>query len=92
MIYDIIVERTFDEQLDDSDDLIAIFNDHISEVQRTIAPQRRLTYDAADGWEPLCEFLDVPVPDQPYPLINTTAIYKQRARGRARESNQNRSF
>lgn len=23
-----------------------------------------------DGWEPLCDFLEVPVPDDPFPYIN----------------------
>lgn len=85
MIYDIVVKRTFDERMEDSDHLISVFNDHNFEVQRTIAPERLLTYDAAHGWQPLCEFLDVPVPDQSYPLTNTAAEFKESARDRARE-------
>jgi len=27
---------------------------------------------SADGWEPLCTFLGVPVPDEPYPRVNST--------------------
>ena len=26
-----------------------------------------------EGWGPLCEFLDVPVPDEPFPYLNDTA-------------------
>ncbi len=84
MLYNIVLKRTFDERWDDSDYLISVFNDHKSEVQRTIAPERILTYDAAHGWDPLCGFLDVPVPNQPYPLTNTTDEYKERTRDRAR--------
>lgn len=29
-----------------------------------------LTLRDPDGWEPLCAFLDVPVPDTPYPRMN----------------------
>lgn len=83
--YKIIAENTFDERLDDHDFLVKTFNDHIAEVQRTIAPERLLTYDSKRGWEPLCAFLDVPVPDQPYPFTNTTQEFQQRAQARAKE-------
>lgn len=26
--------------------------------------------DLSDGWEPLCKFLGVPVPDEPFPRAN----------------------
>lgn len=32
-----------------------------------------LVFKATDGWEPLCKFLDVPIPDVPYPRENDTA-------------------
>ena len=31
---------------------------------------RLLVWSAAEGWEPLCEFLEVPVPDTPFPHVN----------------------
>lgn len=30
-----------------------------------------LVYRAGDGWEPLCDFLGVPVPPEPYPRVNS---------------------
>lgn len=35
-----------------------------------IAPDRLLVYRVGEGWDRLCEFLEVPVPDQPFPRIN----------------------
>ena len=29
-----------------------------------------LVFKLEDGWKPLCEFLDVPVPDEPFPHLN----------------------
>ena len=29
-----------------------------------------------DGWEPLCRFLGLPVPDQPYPRSNERAEFQ----------------
>lgn len=30
-------------------------------------------FDVREGWEPLCKFLDLPVPDVPFPRINDAA-------------------
>ncbi|KAE8347189.1 hypothetical protein BDV24DRAFT_157488 [Aspergillus arachidicola] len=41
------------------------------ELVRSITPKDRLLeYKLSDGWEPLCEFLGKPVPDQPFPHLN----------------------
>jgi hypothetical protein len=40
------------------------------EVQDTVPADRLLVWSVSDGWEPLCEFLEVPVPDTPFPHLN----------------------
>lgn len=47
------------------------FRRHTDEVKRTIAPERLLVYEAGQGWEPLCKFLGVKVPREPYPSENS---------------------
>ena len=39
---------------------------------------RLLVFEASQGWEPLCAFLGVPVPDTPYPRENSTADFQAR--------------
>ena len=56
--------------------VIAIFRRHIEEVKRTIPPERLLVSGAGEGWEPLCRFLGVAVPDMPYPHENTAEIFQ----------------
>ena len=36
-----------------------------------VAPERLLVFDVADGWAPLCGFLGLPVPDEPFPRTNS---------------------
>jgi len=44
-------------------------------------PQDRLlVYEVKEGWEPLCEFLGVEVPDEPFPRLNDTAEMRRRIR------------
>jgi hypothetical protein len=58
--------------------MIDVFNRHNEEVKRTIPADRLLVFEAAQGWEPLCRFLAVPVPAAPFPLTNTTEEFRQR--------------
>lgn len=47
------------------------FRRHIDEVRATVAPERLLTLEVGSGWAPLCSFLQLPVPDVPYPNRNS---------------------
>jgi Sulfotransferase domain len=47
-------------------------------VKATVPPERLLVWSVSDGWEPLCEFLGVPVPDQPFPRVNDSAQFGER--------------
>ena len=37
----------------------------------SIPPERLLVFDVREGWEPLCRFLDRPVPSSPFPRTNS---------------------
>ena len=58
-----VVGRLFDGRLHDRDHVISVYEKHNAEVQRVIPAERLLVYEASQGWDPLCEFLGVPVPD-----------------------------
>ena len=36
----------------------------------TVPAARLLVFDVKQGWKPLCAFLGVPVPSQPFPHLN----------------------
>ena len=74
----IIIEQTFGGRIDDRGHAISVFERHNDEVRRAIAADRLLVYDLAQGWPPLCRFLDRPVPDAPMPSVNSTAEFRQR--------------
>lgn len=57
--------------INDRDALLAAFNAHTARVQAAFGPDRLLTFEAKQGWAPLCEFLGVDVPAEPYPHINS---------------------
>ncbi len=51
------------------------FRRHTEAVKNAIPPERLLIYEAGQGWEPLCAFLGVPVPDGHYPSENNRAEF-----------------
>ncbi|KAL8303332.1 hypothetical protein RB597_005107 [Gaeumannomyces tritici] len=42
-------------------------------VKSLVPPEKLLVMEIKDGWGPLCEFLGVPVPDEPIPRANDSA-------------------
>jgi hypothetical protein len=80
---DIVVDRTFFQRTADRDYCLEVFREHIAAVQREIAPDRLLVFDVAEGWDPLCAFLGVPVPEhEPFPRLNNTEEFQSDARKR----------
>ena len=75
---DLIWNRELEGKIEDREAAIGIFRRHLATVKASIPPERLLTFEAGDGWQPLCDFLDVPVPDEPFPRTNTTEQWQDR--------------
>ncbi len=71
MTRELILDRTFDGRLDDPVHAIDVYERHNQAVRDSISVDRLLVYETGSSWEPLCAFLDCPVPDEPYPRSNT---------------------
>jgi hypothetical protein len=78
MVHALIFERTFDGRLGDRVHAKRVFEEHNQAVIDAIPASRLLVYRPGDGWEPICRFLDVPVPDEDFPHLNDTAWYRAR--------------
>jgi hypothetical protein len=48
---------------------------HHEQVKRDVPAERLLVWEVTDGWEPLCEFLGVDVPDGPLPHANDRGTF-----------------
>jgi len=73
MIRKSVLAETFDNRFEDKAHAIEVFKRHNQAVRDAIAPARLLEFDVREGWAPLCRFLDVPIPDEPFPRLNDTA-------------------
>lgn len=70
MVEEMIWRGTFGGRFEEMDAAIEVFERHNAEVARTVPPERLLEFRVQDGWEPLCGFLGVPVPEEPFPHAN----------------------
>lgn len=68
-------EPTFGRRYGDRDVALAAYRRRADEVRETVPADRLLVFDVAEGWEPLCAFLGVSVPDRPFPHHNLRADF-----------------
>jgi len=65
----------------DRDELAQAFISHNRAVKEAIPPDRLLEFEVKHGWQPLCDFLDVPVPDIDFPRTNHREEFWDRVNG-----------
>lgn len=51
--------------------------DHITEVERIVPKDKLLVYNVKQGWDPLCSFLGVDIPAEPFPKTNDTKKFQE---------------
>ncbi|HLS98623.1 MAG: sulfotransferase family protein [Porticoccaceae bacterium] len=73
-----IWQGQFGGRFTDRDHAIAVHQAHIREVKATVPAAQLLVYDVTAGWQPLCDFLGVAVPDQPFPSSNSRREFGER--------------
>ena len=69
--------HTFQGKASDEEHAIKVLKRHIEDVKEAIPADRLLVYETGSGWEPICSFLSVPGPDEPFPSTNTTSEFRQ---------------
>lgn len=66
-----------ENRMQDREYMVEFFNRRTAQIIASIPAERLLVYQLSDGWDPLCEFLEVPVPDMEFPRINSRAETRQ---------------
>ena len=76
----LVWDRLFDGRFWDRDHALHVYERWTARVCEAVPPDRLLVFDVAEGWAPLCRFLDVPVPDEPFPRVNDRVVMLRRLR------------
>lgn len=76
---DAMAGRGFHSDLGEQE-MIAFFQQHNESVRATVDPEKLLVYEVGQGWDPLCAFLGVDVPDKPFPRGNESGVFAEKVR------------
>ena len=76
------IVKEFGDRLHDRAFMTDYFRRHTENVIRTIPADRLLVYQVTEGWAPLCKFLGVPVPVEPFPSENSRSDFIARLKDR----------
>jgi hypothetical protein len=83
IVNDVIWNGTFAGRFTDREHALRVFAEHNREVEATVPAPRLLVFDVKQGWQPLCEFLAVPVPvGAPFPHVNDAEAFRKRVQER----------
>ena len=77
-LQDIFFNQAFNGKIEDKDAMMHWFNRWNEEVKKNVPAERLLVYNVAEGWEPLCRFLNVAVPATTFPQTNKKEGFQKR--------------
>lgn len=75
-----IYQGFFEGRSHDKAFMLELFQRWNEEVAATVPRERLLVFEAKQGWEPLCEFLGVDVPNAPFPRSNDGRSFQERTK------------
>jgi sulfotransferase family protein len=78
MSREVVWDGVFDGKFEDRDHAIAVYHAHNEAVRQEIDPERLLVFEVQQGWGPLCAFLGVDQPGQPFPRTNDRNAFGSR--------------
>lgn len=70
-------EDRFTPEFLDRDAAMAAVEAWNADVRASAPPDRLVVWRTGDGWEPICGALDLPVPEEPFPHVNTTEQFRR---------------
>ena len=71
-----MMHERFSDKFDDATAMTDAFERHNAAVRNEVPATRLLEWTVTDGWDPICERLGLAVPDEPFPVTNTTAEFR----------------
>ncbi|MEV0401926.1 sulfotransferase family protein [Actinoallomurus sp. NPDC050550] len=74
----VVWDGDFGGRFEDAAYAKAVFIEHNDAVRREVPGERLLEFRVRQGWGPLCDFLGVPVPDEPFPRTNDRQEFAER--------------
>ncbi|MCO6009277.1 sulfotransferase family protein [Actinoallomurus purpureus] len=81
----LVWDGEFGGRFEDAEHAMAVFAEHNDAVRREVPADRLLEFEVRQGWRPLCDFLGVPAPGEPFPRSNDRQEFADRIAERLRK-------
>ena len=72
-----LLRNRFSDQLDDPAAMMDAYVRHNNAVRNEVPASRLLEWNLGDGWESICERLELPTPTAPFPVTNSTDEFRE---------------
>jgi hypothetical protein len=72
-----LLRDRFSDRLDDPTAMMDAYARHNDAVRTEVPSSRLLEWNLGDGWDPICERLGLPAPDEPFPVTNSTDEFRE---------------
>ncbi|CEP07217.1 hypothetical protein [Parasitella parasitica] len=66
------------EAFSDKESIKKYYDNHTQKIKDIVPKDQLYCLKIGEGWEGLCQFLGKPVPEEPYPNLNSSAFFKKR--------------
>jgi hypothetical protein len=78
--------KQFDHNFTSKENAKNVFYKHIEDVKTHVPENNLLIYDVAEGWQPLCAFLELPLPKEDFPHLNKKEDFHEMVKGMIKEA------
>jgi hypothetical protein len=72
-----LLRDRFSDQFDDPQAMMDAYFRHNDAVRAEVPASRLLEWNIGDGWGPICQRLELPVPAGPFPVTNSTGEFRE---------------
>jgi len=79
-LLEVLWEEHLQGKFQNKQEMKKLYYDHIENVKKSVPENKLLIFNVKQGWEPLCKFLDKPVPNTPFPHVNDQKDFSVRVR------------
>ena len=66
----LILGHTFGERYREKEHVLEVYRKHIQHVMEFVPGEQLLQFEVKEGWKPLCDFLQMSIPVDPFPKVN----------------------
>ena len=60
-----------------AEDYKTAYTEWNDKIKETVPNEKLLVYNVTDGWTPLCQFLQVEIPSEPFPYLNNRKQFQE---------------